>query len=124
MDRWAADDSHGGVFICLCEHQVLYGDLHKEPRGPLCIDCARRIVAERAANPRWARWPGDVRCHLVGPSPSDRGWQHSECGNAATHPDGLRFTDGPRSPLCVRCVLPGVNIRLSGLVPREQPGIA
>ncbi|HEU0088765.1 MAG TPA: hypothetical protein VFQ77_14160 [Pseudonocardiaceae bacterium] len=100
------DQQLTGVHVALCGAKMLAGQLHPLPHGGLCVDCTQRVAASHTANPRWARLPGDVRCHVLGPPSGDPRWQGCRCG-ARTHPNGLQILDGgPQGLLCTRCVLP------------------
>ncbi|MDQ3153987.1 MAG: hypothetical protein M3R63_20490, partial [Actinomycetota bacterium] len=61
------DDHPLGVFIAACRHRLLRGGLHDEPPGGLCTGCGHAVVARRVEGRpvRWARSPGDSRCHAV-----------------------------------------------------------
>lgn len=99
------DQRLNGVYAALCGAKMLADQLHPLPNGGLCADCAQHIIASRVTNPRWAKLPGDVRCHVLGPPSGDHRWQGCRCG-ARTHPDGLQILHGgPQGLLCTRCVL-------------------
>ena len=102
-----------GVLITACGHRLLRGGLHDEPPGGLCPGCGHAVVARRVdGRPvRWARSPGDSRCHAVA---------HREAAHVAatglvltlrgaTLPrEDLDLAAQPSPPLCFWCVIGAV----------------
>ena len=113
------DDDHPfGVSIAICGHPLLMGGLHDRPPGGLCPGCSHAVAQRRVEGRpvRWARSPGDVRCHAVEHSEATRvaatGWTQALCG--ATLPrEELDLAAQPPSPLCCWCVA-GVAAELLG----------
>ncbi|MGH3979561.1 MAG: hypothetical protein ACRDRZ_11270 [Pseudonocardiaceae bacterium] len=56
------------MYVALCGAKMLAGRLHPLPNGGLCVDCAQRVVASRVTDSHWVKVPGDVRCHVLGPT--------------------------------------------------------
>ncbi|MDQ3274326.1 MAG: hypothetical protein M3Q39_04655 [Actinomycetota bacterium] len=97
------DDDHPlGVFLAACGHRLLLGNLHDTPPGGLCPGCSHAVVVRRVVGGavRWARPPGDTRCHAVAAT----GRLQALCG--ATLPRQDRdLAARPSPPLCFWCVV-------------------
>ncbi|MGH3795439.1 MAG: hypothetical protein ACRDSP_11160 [Pseudonocardiaceae bacterium] len=109
VDEYA--DHPWGVFIALCGHRLLAGDLSDVPPGGLCVACGVTVVAHRrgAAAARWASSRQDWRSHAMDPGQVDlaraRAWVEALCGQCLPSAS-LVVHDAPASPMCWRCVLP------------------
>lgn len=116
--RWAlslldfqahAVDEHGdhpfGVFLALCGHRLLMGELHDNPPGGLCPGCSHAVVQCRTDGcpVRWTRFTGDLRCHAVAHHDTVAGRAQALCGEALPRESLDLFTQ-PSSPLCSWCV--------------------
>ncbi len=99
-----------GVFIAACGHRLLLSGLHDEPPGGLCPGYGHAVVARRVVGGavRWARSPGDSRCHGVAHREAApvaaTGRVPTLCGTTLPRED-LDLAAQPSPPLCLWCVV-------------------
>lgn len=99
------DDHPFGVFVALCGHRLLMGELHDDPPGGLCPGCSHAVVKRRADGwpVHWTRGTDDPRCHVVAHYDAAAGRAQASCG-AALPWESPDLATQPSSPLCAWCV--------------------